>query len=326
MKRVAAVIAGVFALVCAGMVEAQPRFPAFSPRPITIVLAFPPGASADSNMRMVTQKVTEQTGQAFVIKNMAGGAGTVAAVAAKRAPADGLTLLQATLTTMATNQYLSDEKPYDLQADFRAVTKLWSLPLLAMVPAANGVTTLAGLVDLAKKKPGGLSYSSTGVHTVPHFLGALLSIESGAPMVHVPYSGASTAISDLVANRIDLYFVSWSPVMSFAANGDLRALAVADPRRLAAAPDVPTTIELGFPGVALPAHWGLLAPAGTPDDAIARLNEMFARALDDPDIRKLTASQGTELVSSTPAEFEGMIAAEFVNLRRILAATGMGRK
>ena len=218
--------------------QAQTQFPPFSPRPITIVLAFPPGASADGLMRLVTQKITDQTGQSFVIRNTPGGSGTVAAATVKRAPPDGLTLLQATLTTMATNQRLADEPQYDLVKDFKAVTKLWSLPLLAIVPTSGGVKSMRELVELARRKPGGASYSSTGVHTVPHFLGALLAVESGAPMFHVPYSGASTAIVDLVAGRLDLYFVSYAAVVSQVEAGHLRALAVADsaPAVVAVAP------------------------------------------------------------------------------------------
>lgn len=319
-----------FAFVCALLwatsVGAQTRGPAFSERPITIVLAFPPGASADTTMRLVAQKVTEQTGQTFVIKNVVGGSGVIAASNVKRAPADGLTLLQVTLTTMATNQFLSDEKPYDLIKDFRPVTKLWSLPLLAMTANANGPKSLAELVQRARTTPGGISYSSTGVHTVPHFLGALLAVESAAPMVHVPYSGASAAIFDLIAGRLDLYFVSYASVISFMEHGELRALAVAETKRMASLKDVPTTAEAGFASVVLPAHWGLLAPAGTSDDAIGKLNAMFVRALRDPDILKTTSAQGTEIASTTPKEFGDMIAGEFVNLARILKATGMEKK
>ncbi len=316
----------VVSICAASQAVAQTPGRPFSQRPITIVLAFPPGASADTTMRMVTNRVTEQTGQAFVIKNMAGGAGIVAATAVRRAPADGLTLLQATLTTMATNQFLAEEKPYDLVADFRPVTKLWSLPLLAMTSSTNGVKSLRDLVDLARRKPGGLSYSSTGVHTVPHFLGALLAVESGAPMVHVPYSGASQAIFDLIANRLDLYFVSYASVISFMRNGELRALAVGERKRMTALPDVPTTAEAGYPGVVLPAHWGLLAPAGTPDESIGLLNEMFVRALRDPALLKATAEQGTEIVDTTPREFGDMVEAEFNSLQRVLKATGMEKK
>lgn len=306
--------------------QAQTQFPPFSPRPITIVLAFPPGASADGLMRLVTQKITDQTGQSFVIRNTPGGSGTVAAATVKRAPPDGLTLLQATLTTMATNQRLADEPQYDLVKDFKAVTKLWSLPLLAIVPTSGGVKSMRELVELARRKPGGASYSSTGVHTVPHFLGALLAVESGAPMFHVPYSGASTAIVDLVAGRLDLYFVSYAAVVSQVEAGHLRALAVADSARLTALPDLPTAAEAGYPSVSLQSHWGLLAPAGTPDDSVTRLNELFTRALRDPEIRRFMASQGTEAAATTPKEFGDMVASEFISLERILNATGMGKK
>ena len=322
MKRLALLITAL--CLCASPVAAQQGRP-FSPRPITIVLAFPPGASADTNMRWVTQKVTDQTGQTFVIKNMAGGSGTVAATAVKRAPGDGLTLLQVTLTTMATNQYLSDEKPYDLVTDFKPVTKLWSLPLLAMTSSRSNVKNLRALVDLARSKPGGLNYASTGVHTVPHFLGALFTVESGAPMTHVPYSGASTAIVDLIENRLDFYFVSYASVIAFMQQGSLRALAVGETRRMTALPDLPTAAEAGFPSIALPAHWGLLAPAGTPDDSIAALNGMFVRALRDPEIQRTTAAQGTEIAPTTPKEFGDMVVAEFINLERVLKATGMGK-
>ena len=138
--------------------------------------------------------------------------------------------------------------------------------------------------------------------------------------------GSGQAIVDLVAGRLDLYFVSYAAVVSQVEAGHLRALAVADSARLTALPDLPTAAEAGYPSVSLQSHWGLLAPAGTPDDSVTRLNELFTRALRDPEIRRFMASQGTEAAATTPKEFGDMVASEFISLERILNATGMGKK
>jgi tripartite-type tricarboxylate transporter receptor subunit TctC len=293
------------------------------PRPITIVVSFPPGASADATMRMIAQKVTDTTGQPFVIENRSGGGATVSAMAVKHAAPDGGTLLQVVVGTHAVNQSLGGEASYDLSRDFAPITQLWNLPLLLVVPAGSPATSVPELVALAKSKPGGLNYVSSAVNSAPHLLGVMLATVSGAHMVHVPYRGAAPALTDLVAGRVDFYFVSYASVLGFMAEGKLRALAVASASRLKALPDVPTMAEAGYPDVKLDAQFGLLAPAKTPEPMVQKLHDAFARAATDPDLVARMAEQGVEIVTNSPAEFGALIAAATGRVDRVLKAAGV---
>jgi tripartite-type tricarboxylate transporter receptor subunit TctC len=291
-----------------------------SSSPITVVVPYPPGLAADVTMRLVTEKVTEQTGQVFVIKNMPGGGGSIGAVAVKGAEPNGLTLLQLVVGTHATTQRVAAKPSYDLVKDFTPIMLLWNLPQFLAVPSASPARSVAELVALAKSKPKGLSYGSVGVNTAGHFLGRMLSDDSKAPMLHVPYRGAAPAMTDLVANRVDFIFVSYASLKSFIDDKRARVIAVAAPQRQDIAPSIPTMGEEGYRNVVMTSQFGLAAPANAPAAVVQKLNDAFRKAITDPDIRKRTAGLGLEIAPSTPAEFAAMIAAEFKNLDRLLGA------
>jgi tripartite-type tricarboxylate transporter receptor subunit TctC len=292
-------------------------------RPITVVVAFPPGASADTTMRLITQKITEDTGQQFVIDNRSGAAGFLAANAVKQAVPDGHTLLQVVVGTLVTNQVTSADPGYDLRRDFEPITQLWNLPLALVVPETSKAHTVAELISLAKTKAGGMNYASTAVNSAGHLLGGMLASAGHVNMVHVPYRGAAPAVTDLVAGRIDFYFVSYASVSSFVESGKLRVLAVAAPRRLTALPDVPTMAEAGFPQVALGVQWGIAAPAKAPRPVIEALHKAFVSAANDPIIVKRMGDQGIEMTTSSPEEFGAIIASEFDKIDHILRAAGV---
>jgi tripartite-type tricarboxylate transporter receptor subunit TctC len=289
-------------------------------RPITVIVPFPPGASADATMRVLTKKVTDNIGQQFVIDNRSGGGGSLSALALKQAAPDGHTLLEMVVGTHALNQSLGAE--YDVRKDFAPITQLWNLPLLLVVPDTLGVNSVADLIALARTRPQGLNYASTAINSAGHILGSLLAKASGIPAVHVPYRGAAPAMTDLVAGRIDFYFVSYASVSSFVEAGKLKVLAAGSATRLKALPDVPTMAEAGFPTVEFGAQFGLAAPAGTPTPTIGKLNQAFVAAASDPEIVSRMAGQGVEIVTSSPDHFKSVIDAEFEKLARILPAVG----
>src|SRR6266436_2422480 len=281
-----------------------------SSRPITIVIPFTPGASSDTLQRIVDKKVSENTGQTLVVESRPGGSGVIAAAVVKQAPADGHTLLQANAATHAANASLYATLPYDPIKDFRPITLMWSFPQLLAVPLDSPAKSVSDLVVLAKSKPGGLSFASQGTGSGGHLLGEMFKLRTAANMVHVPYRGAGPAALDLATGRVDFFFVSYSSALSFLQAGKIRALAVTSPKRLPAVPEAPTMREAGFAGIELDAWFGLVAPAGTPDPVIGKLNAAFVQAVRDPEVTRQIVDQGAEPAGDTPDAFAAFIVAE----------------
>jgi tripartite-type tricarboxylate transporter receptor subunit TctC len=319
--RASAVLATVLAVTAVAGREATAEL--LSSRPITIIIPFTPGASADTLQRIVGRKVTDTTGQTIVVESRAGGGGAIGASAVKQAPPDGHTLFQANAGSHAANVSLYSTLPYDPIKDFKPITLMWSFPQLLTVPLDSPARSVSDLVALAKSKPGGLSFASQGSGSGGHLLGEMLKARTGATMVHVPYRGAGPAALDLATGRVDFFFVSYSSVLSFLQAGKVRVLAVTSPRRVPALPDVPTMREAGFAGVEADVWFGLVAPAATPDAVIDKLNAAFVQAVRDPDVVRQMSDQGAEAVTTTPAEFGQFIAAETERLGRIVRLVGI---
>ena len=314
----------VATLAASAVLSAQATAQILSNRPITIVVPFTPGASADNLQRLVAKKVTDKTGQVFVIESRGGGGGTVGAMIVKQAPPDGHTLFQANAGTHAANVALYPSLSYDPVKDFKPITLMWSFPQILAVPVDSPAKTMADLAAYASSKPGGLSFASQGTGAGGHLLGEMFKKASGAPMVHVPYRGAGPAAIDLAAGRVDFFFVAYASILPFLQAGKVRPLAISSRKRLPALPDVVTTAESGFAGVTLDTWFGLVAPAGTPDAAIDKLYAAFAQAVRDPDIVKAMTDQGTEAVASqSPADFAAFMAAETTRIGEVVRSLGV---
>jgi tripartite-type tricarboxylate transporter receptor subunit TctC len=294
-----------------------------SSRPITVVIPFTPGASADTLQRIVNKKVTENTGQILVVESRGGGGGAIGASVVKQAPPDGHTLFQANAGTHAANQSLYATLPYDPIRDFRPITLLWSFPQLLAVASDSPAKTVDELVALAKSKPGGLSFASQGTGSGGHLLGEMLKARTGTNMVHIPYRGAGPAALDLATGRVDFFFVSYSSALSFLQAGKIRALAVTSPKRLPALPEAPTMREVGYAGIELDAWFGLVAPAGTPDPVIGKLNAAFVQAVRDPEVTRQIIDQGAEPAGDTPDAFAAFIVSETERFGKIVKAAGI---
>ena len=199
---------------------------------------------------------------------------------------------------------------------------MWSFPQLLAVPLDSPAKSVSDLVALAKSKPEGLSFASQGAGSSGHLLGEMLKSRTAANLVHVPYRGAAPAGVDLAAGRIDFFFVSYSSLRPFLQAGKVRAIAVTSPQRLPVLPDAPTMTEAGFAGMALDAWFGLVAPAGTSDAVIDKLNAAFVRAVRDPNVVKQMTEQGAEAVATTPAEFAAFIASETERFGKVVRAVG----
>jgi tripartite-type tricarboxylate transporter receptor subunit TctC len=293
-------------------------------RPITVIIPFMSGASADTFQRLVAKKVTENTGQLIVVESRPGAGGTVGALAVKQAPPDGHTLLQGNSGTHAVNASLYAALPYDPIRDFQPITLMWTFPHLLIVPADSPATSVSDLAALAKSRPGGLSFASQGTGSSGHLLGETFKMTTkGAEMIHVPYHGAAPGMLDVATGRVDFFFVSYASALPFIQAAKVRPLAIASAKRLPVLPNLPTMAELGFHGFELDAWFGLLAPAGTSEDVIATLNAAFVRAVKDPEVVRQMEDQGTEPVTDTPEEFAAFIAAEVKRWGKIVRALGI---
>jgi tripartite-type tricarboxylate transporter receptor subunit TctC len=288
-----------------------------------MIIPFTPGASADTLQRIVNKKVTENTGQILVVESRGGGGGAIGASVVKQAPPDGHTLFQANAGTHAANQSLYATLPYDPIKDFRPITLLWSFPQLLAVASDSPAKTVDELVALAKSKPGGLSFASQGTGSGGHLLGEMLKARTGANMVHIPYRGAGPAALDLATGRVDFFFVSYSSALSFLQAGKIRALAVTSPKRLPALPEAPTMREVGYAGIELDAWFGLVAPAGTPEPVIGKLNAAFVQAVRDPEVTRQIIDQGAEPAGDTPDAFAAFIVSETERFGKIVKAAGI---
>jgi tripartite-type tricarboxylate transporter receptor subunit TctC len=294
-----------------------------SNRPITVVIPFTPGASSDTFQRLVAKRVTEDTGQTVIVESRPGGGGAIGAAAVKRALPDGHTLFQGNSGTHGANVTLYPSLPYDAVKDFAPITLMWSFPQLLVVPADSAVKSVAELAAYAKTKPGGLSYGSQGSGSSGHLFGALFAQRVGVPMVHVPYRGAGPAALDVATGRIDFLFVSYASVLPHYLSGKVRVLAVSSAKRLAVVSQAPTMAEAGFPGFEFDTWFGLLAPAGTPEPVIGKLNAAFVQAVQAPEVVKQIIDQGAEPVSNTPREFAALIETEIKRQGAIVTALGI---
>jgi tripartite-type tricarboxylate transporter receptor subunit TctC len=200
---------------------------------------------------------------------------------------------------------------------------MWSFPQLLAVPRDSPARTVDELVALAKSKPGGLSFASQGTGSGGHLLGEMFKARTGANMVHIPYRGAGPAALDLATGRVDFFFVSYSSALSFLQAGKIRPLAVTSPKRMPTLPDAPTMREAGYAGIELDAWFGLVAPAGTPDAVVGKLNAAFVQAVRDPEVGKQMAEQGAEPAGTTPEEFAGFIASEIDRFGKIVRTVGV---
>jgi tripartite-type tricarboxylate transporter receptor subunit TctC len=318
------IVVSFTALIAAGFIASiGASAELLSSRPITIIIPFTPGASSDTLQRLVGRKITENTGQTLVVESRPGGGGAIAASAVKQAPPDGHTLMQANAGSHAANVALYSTLPYDPIKDFRPITLMWSFPQLLAVPAESPAKSVAELVAYAKSKPGGLSFASQGSGAGGHLLGEMLKMRTGANMVHIPYRGAGPAAVDLAAGRVDFFFVSFSSVQAFLQAGKVRALAVTSTKRLPVMPETPTMAEAGFAGIEIDTWFGLVAPAGTSDLVIAKLNAAFVKAMQDPEVIKQITDQGAEALSTTPAEFAAFIASQTELYGKIVRSVGV---
>jgi tripartite-type tricarboxylate transporter receptor subunit TctC len=303
-----------------GLVQAQTDD--YPSRPITIIVPFAPGGSSDVVMRLLAKHVSESLKQTIVIDNRPGGAGNVAALAVKNAPKDGYLLMLGHTGSHAINATLYPDLKFHPLKDFTAVAPLISFNNFLNIPAGSPAKSAKELVALAKSKPDGLTYASQGVGTGGHLLGVLLAKHTGAKLVHVPYRGVAPAVTDTVAGRVDMMFLSYLTAGPHVESGKLRMLAIAGAKRHPRFPNVPTMGEAGFPGVEMEQWFGLFGPAGIPEPIVRKLNQEFVKALESDEIKNTLLPQGSIVIPGTSQDLAAMVARDIVRLGQVVKESG----
>jgi tripartite-type tricarboxylate transporter receptor subunit TctC len=320
MKRksfVAAML--VLACACAPATWAQQTYPT---KPVRVVVAVPAGGSIDLVARLVGQKLTESLGQTFVIDNRPGAAGIIGTEHVAKSAPDGYTLAMSPTGFIASHPSVFSKLPYDPARELAPVIKVVIQPAVLVVPPAAPYKSVAELVAFAKANPGKLNYGSGGDGSPHHFSGVMFGTKTETKMVHVAYKGGAPAMQDLLGGRVDLIFAPVPEALPHVKGGKLRALAVMSDRRTPVLQDVPTMQEAGLSGLELDTWIGLLAPAGTPRDIVAKLNATVEKALAG-DLRERFAEVGLSAAGGTPEQFAATIREEMATYARLVKASGM---
>jgi tripartite-type tricarboxylate transporter receptor subunit TctC len=301
----------------AGLCNAQ-NYPA---RPMRFLVGFPPGGTSDILARTIGQKLADAVGQQVVIENRPGAGGNIGAEAAAKSAPDGYTIFMST-TSQAISVSLYSKLNYDLVRDFAPVIQAVNYTNLLVVHPSLPVKSVKELIALAKAKPGQLNYGTAGNGTPPHMTGELFKSYTGVNLQHVPYKGGAPAIADLLGGQITIMFDNVPPLLPHVQAGKMRPLAVTSLKRISVLRDVPTLDEAGLKGFDSVAWNGVLAPAGTPKEIVARLNAEILRILGMPDVRERLSSQGADPVGGTPEQFAALIRDEIRKWAKVVKDSG----
>lgn len=309
--------ATLLALSMAG--NAQALYP---DRPIRLIVAQSPGGNADIIGRALAEGLGERLGQTVVVDNRGGASGIIAIELVVRAPADGHTLLLVA-SSFGVNPALNRKLPYDQQRDLAPITLVATAPNILVVGPALQIKSVAELIQVAKSKPGQLTFGSSGNLGSPQLAGELFKLMTGVDMVHVPYKGAAASLTDLIAGRISLSFASLPSAVGHVKSGRLRALAVTSEKRFSLTPDLPTVAESGLPGFETSAWQGLLAPAKISRAIVNRINAESASSVKSPAMRNLLAANGAEGVGNSPEAFSAFVQAQIAKWTKVVRAAGI---
>jgi len=311
--HVAALIAGSFSLGASVACGAE----AYPTRPVRFVLGPGPSSGTDIMARGIAQKLAERLGQTVLVENRTGAGGTVAVASVVKAAPDGYTILFVS-GSLVIHPAVYRKLPYDVVRDLAPIMLIGVVPQVIVVHPSLPARNMRELIALAKSRPGQINYGSGGVGSTGHLAGELLQSMAGVRLVHVPYKGAGPAAVDLIGGQIEMLVTSAVNALQHERSGRVRPLAVTTARRSLAMPDVPTVAEAALPGYELMTWYGLLAPAGTPREAIDRLNRETTAVLKLADVQSRLAADGVEPAPDTPEQFSALIKSELARIAKII--------
>jgi len=291
-------------------------------RPITIIVPFAAGGGTDSIARMLAKGLNEKLGQPIIIDNKGGAGGAIAAKQVAGSSPDGYTLLFVT-STFVTHAASESKNSYDVNKDYAPVAMLGRGPLMIVTHKSVGVKTLPQLVAATKKRPEGLDYCSSGTGSITHLAGELFRQKSGANLTHVPYKGSGPATIDFLAGRTQVFFATFPTMLQYVKTGAVELIAVTSATRSSLFPDVPTAMEAGISNYNISTWWGIVAPAGTPEPILAKLNAVINDAASKEPLKARLVDEGAEAYRGTPAEFRSMLSAELAMWKDVAKTSGI---
>ena len=318
--KAAALIAALTIVATANTALAETKYP---DRPVHIILGYPPAGPVDIITRIMSDKLSQIWGQPAVVENVSGAAGNIGGERVAKAAPDGYTLLMATNAQLAVKPSLYAKMTYDPAKDLAPISLAVYSPNILVVPNDVPVKSVAELIAYARANPGKLTFGSAGVGTTQHLAGELFKAMTHIDIQHVPYRGGAPVITDLLGGHLTMSFIAIAPAIPLVREGKVRALAVTSAERFPAAPDLPTMIELGYPGFVSVLSVGLMAPAGTPPAIIEKLHQDAVKVLAMPDVRQKLSTVGMEVVGNSPAEFAAAIKAETPQWAKIIKDAGI---
>jgi tripartite-type tricarboxylate transporter receptor subunit TctC len=295
-------------------VGAQAAWPS---RPIKIVVPFAPGGSNDIIARVLADKLSARLGQPVIVENKGGAGGTIGTDFVAKSPPDGYTVLFVS-TSIATNAASGKQLPYDLLKDLQPIGEVAAGAFVAVVSNDLKVKTLREFIDLARAKPGSISYGSAGIGGINHLGTELLASEAKIKLVHVPYKGIGPAFTDIMGGNLQMALPTIASAVQHIQGGRMRGLAVTGAKRSPLAPDLPTVAEAGLPGFILEVWWGIVGPAKLPAPVLKRLNDELNAVLALPEVREVLAREGAEPRPSTPDEFGKLIASDLARWGKLI--------
>lgn len=313
-------------LIAACLLSASAWAQGFPTKPIKLIVPFPAGGPADIIARLIAEKIAPALGQPVVIDNRGGAGGATGTLMVAKAEPDGYTIGISTAGALAISPSMQEAVGYDPLRDLALLTLAARVPELLVVAKDIPVSSFAELAALAKAKPGSLNFASSGPGSMPHLAGELLKRQAGLDIVHVPYRGAAPAVNDLVGGHIQMMFMDIAVLLPHVQAGAAKALAIGSKERAAALPNVPTTAELGLPGVEADNWYGMIAPVGLQADVKAKLHQALVDALRASDVKAKLAEQGAVAVGDAPEQFAAYVKAELDKWAVVVKASGLGAK
>jgi tripartite-type tricarboxylate transporter receptor subunit TctC len=294
----------------------------FPDRTIRLIVPFPPGGPNDIIARVIGQRMSELTKQAVVIDNRGGQGGVLGTDAVTKAKPDGYTIAISSAGALAISPTM-EKVAYDPLKDLQAVTLVAKVPEMLVVASNVPAHDMKELVALANSEPGKLNFASSGPGSLPHLAGELLKLTAKIDIVHVPYRGAAPAVNDLLGQQVQMVFLDLPIILPHIRSGTLRAIAIGAPERAPTAMEVPTTAEVGMPGLLTENWYGMVAPAGTPAATVAALNRIATEAMRDPVVKEKLAIQGATLIGDSPEHFHDFIASEIEKWAKVIKDAGV---
>jgi tripartite-type tricarboxylate transporter receptor subunit TctC len=315
-------------ITAAGLIAAPLAVPmaqaadAWPSKPLRLIVAFPPGGASDIVGRIYAERLAEALKQPVIVDNKPGAGTAIAAEAAAKAAPDGYTLSLAPTGQLTILPHLNKAIPYNPLKDFAPVSIVGSVPYVIAANPAVPVNNLKELAALAKGKPGKITYSSCGNGTICHLSGELYKSQTGTDLLHVPYKGSAPAITALLGGEVDLAFDTLSILAPQIKSGKVKGLAISSKERSPLLPNVPTAVEAGLPQYTVESWFGIVVPAGTPQDIVKRLNAELVKIASQPEVKAKLAGQGVEAVSTTPEKFAEQIRSDYAQWGKVVQASG----